>query len=753
MFDANKAKSGGAIYSYSTSIVVTGDSNNILLFSNNSAEKGGAILTKLSNVTFSGNSCISFTNNAALQDGGAIYLNDHSNFISNSNLILNQNTASDYGGAIFIKMKEISVNTNNCKIYFKDNYAGSTNRPVYINLPVTTSPSKLILYNPAKCIHGNGTECDTYYINNVMLGQEITLDACTLDYYDRPVVGVTEFLVRGNHPSYTMSGSKFISVSCNQTTQGISVIGNLNFNASYNYSIVISLRVIPISESKIISVNLSVELSQCHPGFWYFNESERCECYNTKSIISCSGSNSTIKSGYWFGNVNGIPTVTSCPHDYCNFTCCEISNGVYHLSPIRANQCTQQRTGIACGNCEQGYTLSFDSSTCISIEMCTIGQTMLITTLSLLYWIAIMVAVFIIMYLKIAIGSLLAINYFYSLVKILLNQEYFISSDINTTSNIMSRFANLIPSFLSHQCFVRNMSGIDQKFVHYLYPIVVSLLLFLIIVLAKRSSRISSLISRVIIHYVCFLLLIFYTSLTTTSLLLLRPLTFTDIDTVYTYLSPDIKYFHGRHIAYGIVAIIFTVLIVIGLPLLLLLEPFLNSKINFIKIKPLLDYFQGCYQDKYRCFAAYYMICRIVIILLIIARIFDPFTTQYLIISVCALIEFIHLIVRPYISTIHNIFDGIVLQLIVIIAVLPIVEFMDKYNETFVTIMAYVLLILPAMSFITINILINRNKIYEAIKNFRGNAQPIMHILHYPLMMLAPIMMSPEVKLESQFVT
>ena len=32
----------------------------------------------------------------------------------------------------------------------------------------------------------------------------------------------------------------------------------------------------------------------------------------------------------------------------------------------------------------------------------------------------------------------------------------------------------------------------------------------------------------------------------------------------------------------------FTIIIVIGLPLLLALEPFLNSKINFIKIKPLL---------------------------------------------------------------------------------------------------------------------------------------------------------------------
>ena len=76
--------------------------------------------------------------------------------------------------------------------------------------------------------------------------------------------------------------------------------------------------------------------------------------------------------------------------------------------------------------------------------------------------------------------------------------------------------------------------------------------------------------------------------------MLLRPLTFKDIDTVYTYLSPDIKYFHGRHLAYGIVAILFTILIVIGHPLLLLLEPFLNAKISFIKVKPFLDQFQGC---------------------------------------------------------------------------------------------------------------------------------------------------------------
>ena len=92
-----------------------------------------------------------------------------------------------------------------------------------------------------------------------------------------------------------------------------------------------------------------------------------------------------------------------------------------------------------------------------------------------------------------------------------------------------------------------------------------------------------------------------------------------NVDKIYTYLSPDIKYHHGRHLPYFIIAVLCTLAIVIGLPLLFLLEPFLNSKINFTRIKPLLDQFQGCYKDKYQSSVAYYMTCRLVIILIIIA--------------------------------------------------------------------------------------------------------------------------------------
>ena len=146
--------------------------------------------------------------------------------------------------------------------------------------------------------------------------------------------------------------------------------------------------------------------------------------------------------------------------------------------------------------------------------------------------------------------------------------------------------------------------------------------------------------------------------MTATSLLLMRSLTFEGISNIYTYLSPDVEYFHGRHLAYVTMAITFTITVVTGLPLLLLLEPFLNSKINFVKIKPLLDQFQGVYKDKYRYFAAYYMMCHIVIITLVIIRGSDDLTIQYVLISVCTLMALIHLIVRPYVDKVHSIFSG-----------------------------------------------------------------------------------------------
>ena len=217
------------------------------------------------------------------------------------------------------------------------------------------------------------------------------------------------------------------------------------------------------------------------------------------------------------------------------------------------------------------------------------------------------------------------------------------------------------------------MSGIDQQFIHYIHPS--AIILIMISLAARCSPRIAMIISRGIIHVICLLLLLSYTSIASTSLLLMRSLTFHKIDNVYTYLSPDIEYFRDRHLAYSIVALMCTLTIVLRLSLLLTLEPFLNHKFNF---KPLLDQFQGCYKDKYRCFAGYYMICRMVIITIVIANSNNALISNHLLIISCGIIDLIHVTMKPYHNEILNYLDGIILHLIIFVAALPLLDDFDS---------------------------------------------------------------------------
>ena len=724
---------GGAGYLNSHSIFIL-EENSKLSFDNNKAFNGGAIcINMMTKFLVKGNSTSLFRNNLAAEGGGAIKVLNNSSVTINDSISINfTNNTAQYGGAIFLDKTAVMVNNSNKNhINFENNFARILGDLVYqdvadlhnsswlnkriigvSNKIIATPPNELRFDDPAICIdNDNDTQCKKYYVKSIMLGREIAIPVCVLEYYNR-TVDSTQFLVHETYSnnSYSIKGAKQVVISCD-TFKGISIIGNQSLSKSTNFSITITLNTALYPDWKQISVNLIIELSPCYPGFWQYPNSTGCECYNANDIIFCSGSNSTIKRGYWFGSVTGKPTVTFCPINYCNFTCCETSNGYYHLSPAKDNQCRPHRSGTACGSCEEGYTLSFDSVECINVKDCSIGQTILLLGLILLYWIIIIVAVFSIMHFKVGIGYLYAITYYYSVVDLLLNQIWYLSNGLNTTISVMSSSAKIIPQFLGQLCFTTNMSGIDQQFIHYIHPVAISFFLVLITVLSRRSRRLSNIISKGIIHVICCLLLLSYTSLATTSLLLMRPLIIHDVDKVYTYVSPDIEYFRGRHLAYAIVAVLFTIIIVIGLPLLLALEPFLNSKINFVKIKPLLDQFQGCYKDKYRCFAAYYMICRLVIITTVIANSSNDFIFRYLLIIASVILDLIHQILRPYSNSLLNVFDGIILHLLVLVSVLPLVEFFNSFDSNLVVGMAISLVILPLLIFITMSLTINKEKI------------------------------------------
>ena len=735
VFTNNIAKNGGAIRVAFNSTVTYEEFVTAVFSYNRGTMFGGAMYITDSNLIFASKSMI-FSNNTALRKGGALYLkaNFYMEYKNSSKLIFYNNSVEDHGGAAYCELDEQSlIKFNTTDIIFNKNNARFGGNPIFVKVPklwntsqlqsnvvgsnknnskfLTTSPNNLILHSPTKPIDDiNGVR--SYYMQNIMLGQEIVIDACVLDYFNQ-TGNVVPFLISTDNctdingcQDYYLDGQNMISISCTKF-QDISLIGKKILpNRAKNYSIALTSHFSRDSEWKRLMVKVIIELVPCHPGFWYNNH--KCECFSAGGVISCSGSNSAIKRGYWFGIVDEKPTVTSCPFGYCNFSCCETTTGFNNLSPQRSNQCGSHRSGTACGSCEDGYTLSFDSIECVDVNKCTTGQAVLVTVLTVIYWIAVVLVVFIMMYYQIGIQYLYGITYYYSMIDILLLPTAFTSQTLYTAISVMSSFAKIIPQFLGRLCLTDGLIGIDQQFIHYTHPLAVSFILVIICLVARCSTTFSAFISKGIIQALCFLLLLSYTSIATTSLLLIRPLTFYDVDKVYTYLSPELEYFHGRHLLYTIIAIICIIVIVVGLPLLLLLEPFLNRKINFVRIKPLLDQFQGCYKDRYRSFSAYYMICRQVLIVMVIINSSDDFTSRYLLVTACTFIALIHLLIRPYASKLLNVLDGIILQLmILVVGISPV----DNFNSQLSVVISSILLATPLLVFITMELFIHQKTI------------------------------------------
>ena len=109
-----------------------------------------------------------------------------------------------------------------------------------------------------------------------------------------------------------------------------------------------------------------------------------------------------------------------------------------------------------------------------------------------------------------------------------------------------------------------------------------------------------------------------------------------------------------------------------------------------------MDHFQGGYKNKYRSFASYYMICRMVIIVIVVANPSNYFTTQYLLITASTILALIHLVVRPYKRNILNIFDGFVLQIMSLVALTPII---DNVTEDLLLSSTFILTFLPLVAF------------------------------------------------------
>ena len=705
-----------------------------IISSNFAHNSGSALYLSKCSIEFEGHS--TFTNNFA-QNGAGIYFaqNSQATVGESSTLVFDNNLAALFGGAIHVNLPVNCLHqgvtftrlSENSSVTFANNLAGIAGNSFYFSIPKSCdvirnfSSNNSIVYIPYQftyiqipksvvpeisttpyAVNLCSTECSVSNVNKCfvgngnMLGQPIYFNATVCDYYNNVSKSLQFFMECVDcNDKYRLFDDKIL------LHNGLSEFSILAIDASNDISnetnFTIRMTSVNSHNYNQLSAIVSLELSPCHGGYIFDINLQQCKCDDhDQDIIQCKQDYAEIKYQHWFGIVSPLLHTSSlCPAYYCDFDeRTETRDGYYSLPKQQDDQCNVNRVGMACGECTAGHTLAYDSTDCVDVDKCSTGMTVLVIILTVLYWIIILMVAFGSTYSKfnIPLGYVNGLLFYYSVVDILLGSNLYVSVGVFQLTAILSSFAKLTPQFLGKLCFVQGLSGIDQQFIHYAHPVAIFLLVTVIFIAARYSMKMASIVRHCITRVICLLLLLAYTSLASTSFLLLRPLYYHDIDNAYVYLSPSIRYFSGRHLIYGIAAWLCGLLILI-FPLLLFLEPFLRSKATCVRIKPLMDQFQGCYKSKYHWFAAYYLVCRLVIIAIAFTSDFN--NALYYLQTAAIIMVMFHVWIQPYKSDILNVMDGVILMSMILIINLGSYAFIRSITNALVIVLVIFPLCLP----------------------------------------------------------
>ena len=685
---------------------------NSILFHSNSAEAGAAIyVDQNSIITITSESLVQFINNSASLRGGAIY-SDLTNCFNNgilfsslsnfSSVMFTNNSAKVSGNSIYFNIPkscdvERDYSKNNSVAYipykFKYNQSDSTFGPA-----IAASPYRISLCSPHNCSNTN-ENCSI--IDKKMLGYPVYFNATVSDYFD-VVTETLQFQLKCANCDikYRLRNNELL---VNNRSPNKVTVTSINSYTDIVNDTDIALEIVSVlpDNYKQVSAGLSLTFSACYNGFIFYTDSQRCGCYKSdgKDIVECQQDHAKIKLGYWFGMIFQKHTTSPCPINYCDYHYrTEARRNYYSLSRVVDDQCSSHRTGVVCSDCESGYTLAYDSFDCVDVNQCSPGMTALVVALTFLYWILIIIVLFALTYYlssQMSSGYFNGVIYFYSMVDILLASKLYIIDGLFYTVAILSSFAKLTPQFLGKLCLTKDLDAIDQQFIHYSHTLCVSFILISIGIMAKCSTKVLFYVNRCITRVVFLILVLSYTSVTSTSLQLLRGMQYDDNNGIRVYLSPHFKYFTNRHAAYATVALLCGLSVTIGLPLFLIFEPCLKKKRIFKYFKQALDRFKDSYKDNYKdnyqWFAANYLFCRFVIMLIAYFGNSDYNNMVYYMQTACVIFVMSHILLWPYKNVVVNVLDAAILLAMLLLVNLNNVDF----SESATTALTYIILFTP----------------------------------------------------------
>lgn len=691
----------GTIYTVYVPIIMSGDvkfinnSNTALLLDSACAEIDGNVLFHQNNGVY----------------GGGVGLYGPSSFLLNrgSKLNFKDNTASVAAGAIYVK-------TNGPNIAAFYNTIFQRHRCFFTYFDRTAAPND---WNVSVVFQGNKASMDigrtlfadtlqfcrfghTGFINHAIKGWssftflthdgfpskddlEVATDPVQIvvDSYEWSNIAPNEqfspsiqLLDERNHSVY---GLVKVSVEERSRNTPVSIqhgispyffvkdrISSLWFNGKPSGKFQASITTIYSQSIKKVLKNLTMK--KCPPGF--VNRANTCVCSMVENIgISRCGQDGKslyLRKGYWGGPLDSNPSeskscsfsVVQCPYGYCkcrsdskkgliNQCECYFNQGV--------NQCAKGRKGILCGECEKNLSVVMGSFECRPCKK---------NALSLfLFFLILTILVLLILCFKLDFfsGYLNCWLYSYQIIFLLLPND-FVAGD--PVMNFLLRLTNMKFAFGSW-CIWDGMNDLQKTSFGYVAPVFQILVLYLFV---KFSSKLSIFQGNFFRPF-CTILVLSYSGIVDVTFKQLQPVYICSEFRVYLYAKQ--KLFSGEHIIHAALAILVLVFVILPFPGFLACSSVFTNRSRRLSriIMPLLDVLKSCYRPNRSWFASYYIVCRLVAVLLY--SYVPEISTRHKVLQMFSLaVLLLFLYINPYRSNILTKIDTFFLSFVLFVSLL-----------------------------------------------------------------------------------
>ena len=636
---------------------------------------GSALVTKGSNMIFEGNHV--FRNNSALVGGGIQLLDSSIMYLRPHTRILFEDNRAEYvGGAIYTNSKadadpcvfqfDSQTAIRTIVMNFVNNEAGYAGSSLYggiydcysvdefyeaFNTSNTEADPSAIASDPGTmcfCDHGKRKpNCSYYnrvYSTHAFPGQDFPV---RLAVVGQGIHGVVPGAVRAYFNS-----SYNATLGLTQNSQASKKPYCVNFYYSVNttektvefkltteYSFFDTFAGLKDSGSLLTpDLTIVVNLKDCPLGFNLSHATGKCECdprLDGDSIECFINDQSFLcRANSWIGFINessstpGVMFHPNCPIGYC------LPRDVNVTSNTSDRQCEPHRTGLLCGKCKAGYSLTLGNDKCAECS-----NTHLLLLLPLAVAGLLLVAVLFALNLTVTEGSINGLIFYANVID--MNHAVLFSEEISYLYTFLA-WLNLDLGIST--CLFNGMDGFAETWLQFVYPAYLWIIILIVIQLYRKYPTLANKLGgENAVKVLATLFLLSYTKLqrTVVTIMSFTRLEYPDGVVHYVWLyDANVEFFKGKHLYLGLAGILVLVFLIVPYTLCLAFFQQLQACsghrlfqwVN--KLKPVFDSYAGPYKDKYRFWTGMLLVVRTLLIILFTNNIAGSVDVNLLIILV-----------------------------------------------------------------------------------------------------------------------